>query len=89
MEAQDDNATSLAHVDINPDSNYYNTRKLYKIIEYMTAEEVRDRRKTSGTPAIHHILSIMHIHFRSLGNKLTEIHSLLNQCNVDVLACSD
>ena len=88
LEVPDDESILLANADIDPDSNYYNTRKICSS-EYMTVGEVNERLGTSGGRDPHSTLSIMHINCRSLVNKITEIHSLIAQCNVNVLAVTE
>ena len=88
LEVPDDDSILLANADIDPDSNYYNTRKICSS-EYITVGEVNERLGTSGGGEPHPTLCIMHINCRSLANKITEIQSLITQCNVNVLAVTE
>ena len=80
---KEENKHLLNNEDVDPDENFYFSNRL-NLSRYNTPERLK-----AELGPIEHDLTVMHVNSRSLSPKLEEIHSLLIQLPVKILAISE
>ena len=81
FEQYEEGSALLTDTDVDPDTNYFNTKTLCTS-KYVCVEEIN----TALHPSNSQSFSILHLNCRSLFHKLTDIQLLLLQSNATVVA---
>jgi len=84
FEQYEEGSALLTDTDVDPDTNYFNTKTLCTS-KYVCIEEIN----TALHPSNSQSFSILHLNCRSLFHKLTDIQLLLLQSNATVLAVTE